>query len=177
MNKNQDLPDHMFEHYLLPFPCWGSACHPLGEAKLAQGMEKTWDYLKQNKNYHQSRNNTKDLELILEAISQHEDWHPEELFSFKPTITKDDWSVLSHHHATEAGINFKSSVYYSLMDGKPLLHQQTVGKAEQTEVTSYSYPPMLLSMNANEKQSKCYWEWTSSQQARCSLKYFCKGSW
>jgi hypothetical protein len=40
-------------------------------------MEKTWDYLKQNKNYHQSRNNTKDLELILEAISQHEDWHPE----------------------------------------------------------------------------------------------------
>jgi hypothetical protein len=52
------------------------------------------------------------------------------LFSFEPTITKDNWSILSHHHATEAGVNFNSA-YYSLTDGKPLLHQQVVSKAEQ----------------------------------------------
>jgi hypothetical protein len=131
MNDNQDLPNHVHNKQHLPiYPQWGSARHQAGESRSTQGLEKNWDHLKKAKNYYQRRNDTGDLESILEAISQQEDQCPKgyQFTTNKPTTSKKDWLLLSpKYHAGVTAVDHKSSAFYSLEDGIALTCRVAIG--------------------------------------------------
>jgi hypothetical protein len=95
-----------------------------------QGLEKTWAHLSKAKNYYQSMNGCNDLVAIFGALSEREDQHSHDTFATEPTKSKKDYAILSNHYNTKAGIDVKSSAYYTLKDGRALTRSEAIGNAK-----------------------------------------------
>lgn len=125
--KNPDLTDHFMNRYVPRYPTFGSACHPSGEAKSGQGLEKTWDYHKKSKTSYQKREKSTDVKAIVGAWSERESIHSNETFATVPTISKADWDFVALRHNQKVAVNQMSAAYYLLEDGRPLSREEAIG--------------------------------------------------
>jgi len=132
MQEYPEMPSHMWELYITPYPSFGPAISYPAEVGATQGLEKGHDHRRRKKLAIMKKSNSgSEATAILGAAEQRvRKLAPEyRNFHVEPKPIVSFWDHIQIHANESPGTDFVVAIYFRLDNGKLLRREDAIGRA------------------------------------------------